>query len=46
MLFALGHMLFTPSHMLSTPIHMSFSFVSDVENVHLQAPNMSNDNIS
>jgi hypothetical protein len=40
----------TPStsyvHMLCTSIHTPTSFVSNVENVHLQTPNMSNDDIS
>jgi hypothetical protein len=32
--------------MLPILIHTTSSFVLDVESVHLQAPNMSNDNIS
>jgi hypothetical protein len=40
------HMLFAPSHMLATSIHTSSSFFLDVENVHLQALNMSKDDIS
>jgi hypothetical protein len=40
------HMLFALSHMLSTSVHTPSSSILNVENVHLQTPNMSNDDIS